>query len=289
MENVRLKRKMALADAFSALGLGCVAQMEANMAGVQAGDAESLHQMRVGLRRLRALLKMFEPLVAAPQNIQKDLDWLAMELGPVRDWDVLAGSTLKRVRGADMSGLSEAALANAAKLHRAMLRALHSPRFKKLMLRLNRWIQERQWRDDLSKAGRAAMKKQAAHGAMPLLKKAEKRLRKRIAALQPREAPALHRVRIAAKKARYGAEFFRDLLDKEKATQYIDSLSALQDRLGVLNDTAVAARLLAELRHERAQLGQAAAFALGYLAAEAEASLEQLGKPLKAAAKLRMA
>ncbi|WP_228892424.1 CHAD domain-containing protein [Pseudoduganella aquatica] len=288
METVRLKKKMALADAFSALGRSCVAQMEANMAGVQARDAESLHQMRVALRRLRALLKMFEPLVTAPQNIQKGLDWLAAALGPVRDWDVLAGTTLKRVRGADTSALSETALAKAAKLHRAMLRTLDSPRFKKLMLRLNSWMQEKQWRNDVTEAGRVAMKKQAARSAIPLLKKAEKRLRKRIALLEPREAPAVHRVRIAAKKARYGAEFFRDLLDREKAANYIHKLSALQDRLGMLNDMTVAARLLAELQYENSQLAQAAAFSLGYLSAEAEAGLEQLEKPLKAVAKLRM-
>ncbi|MBY0242395.1 MAG: CHAD domain-containing protein [Burkholderiaceae bacterium] len=286
--SVRLKKKAALNEAFNMIGLNCLEQMEANVSGVLAKDAESLHQMRIGLRRLRALLNMFEPLVVAPQDIQEGLDWLAAELGATRDWDVLAGSTLKRVCGFDTSALHDAARANAAKLHGVMLQVLHSPRFTELMLRLNGWLQGTQWQDDITADARKVMGKRTARSAIPLLQKAEKRLRKRIAALEPHDTPALHRVRIAAKKARYAAESFRDILDKEEAAQYIDGLSALQDRLGLLNDMAVAALLLPELQQANEQLVQPAMFARGYVSAETKANLRQLGRPLRKIAKLRM-
>jgi inorganic triphosphatase YgiF len=285
---IKLRRKAAMEHAFQAICLNCLEQMEANIAGVLAKDVESLHQMRVGLRRLRALLDMFEPLIQVPQDIGEGLDWLAGELGATRDWDVLASSTLDRIKGSDMPALRDSARAKAAKLHSVMAQTLHAPRFTELMLKLNSWMRGHEWRDHATPAGRAAMGKRALRSAMPLLRKAEKRLRKRIAALAPQDAPALHRVRIAAKKARYGAEFFRDLLDRKRTARYVDHLSALQDKLGLLNDLAVAARLLPELQHGHGQLAREAAFAHGYLSADARSGIDQLGAPLKAIAKLRM-
>ncbi|MYN07503.1 CYTH and CHAD domain-containing protein [Pseudoduganella aquatica] len=286
---VKLAKKIVTEEALRRISVNCVEQMEANISGVLAKDVESLHQMRVGLRRLRALLDMFEPLIPAPPDISEGLDWLAGELGATRDWDVLASATLDRIDGAEMRALRDSSRAKAAKLHGAMAQTLHAPRFTELMLRLNSWIRGHEWRAQATPTGRTAMDKCAIRSAMPLLRKAERRLRKRIAGLDPQDPPALHRVRIAAKKARYGAEFFRDLLDKKNTARYISRLSALQDRLGLLNDLAVAARLLPELQHGHGQLAHEAAYAHGYLTAQARHGIDQLGPPLKAVAGLRMA
>lgn len=287
MQTVRLK-KQELAQAFQALSLSCIEQIASCLDGVQAGDEESLHQMRVGLRRLRALLSMFEPLLATPPDIGKGLNWLSGKLGPVRDWDVLASTTLKRVRGLDTSALQQAARAKSAAAHEVVLQALRSSRFRKLMLRLRSWTQAKEWHKHVRSAGKAALSDQAARSAVPLLKKAQRRLRSRVAALEPQDAAAVHRVRIAAKKARYGAEFFRDILHRSKVAHYIAHLSALQDQLGLLNDLAVATRLLTVLAQESRHLVTEAGYALGYVAAEKQACLAQLGKPLKAASQLRM-
>lgn len=285
---VKLTKKMTTEDALRHISANCVEQMAANIAGVLAKDVESLHQMRVGLRRLRALLDMFKPLIPAPQDISEGLDWLAGELGAVRDWDVLAGATLDRIEGAGTQALRDATQAKTAKLHGAMVHTLHAPRFTELMLRLNSWIRGHEWREQATPAGRTAMGKRAIRSATPPLHKAERRLRKRIAALDPQDAQALHRVRIAAKKARYGAEFFHDLLEKKRTARYVGRLSALQDRLGSLNDLAVAARLLPELQYGHGQLAHEAAYAHGYLAAQARHGIDQLVPLLKAVAKLRM-
>ena len=50
-----------------------------------------------------------------------------------------------------------------------------------------------------------------------------------------------HRVRIAAKKARYAMEFFQGLYPGGRAKRSVQRLSALQDALGWLNDAAVGA------------------------------------------------
>lgn len=60
---VHLTRKMTLEDAFQVISLNCLQQIETNIPGVLKQDVEGLHQMCVGLRRLSALLNMFEKLV----------------------------------------------------------------------------------------------------------------------------------------------------------------------------------------------------------------------------------
>lgn len=53
-------------------------------------DIEELHQMRIGLRRLRTTIQTFEAVLALPDTIQDDaLKPLAKCLGRVRDLDVL--------------------------------------------------------------------------------------------------------------------------------------------------------------------------------------------------------
>ena len=57
----------------------------------------------------------------------------------------------------------------------------------------------------------------------------------------------LHALRIACKKLRYSAELFSSLYADAKASRYLSALAPLQDTLGMLNDIAVARRLLGEL------------------------------------------
>ncbi len=52
------------------------------------GDPEPLHQMRVGMRRLRTALQVFAPAITIPMEIRK-ISKIAKELGYVRDLDVL--------------------------------------------------------------------------------------------------------------------------------------------------------------------------------------------------------
>ena len=92
---VELADAMTVEQALQAIAGNCIAQLQGNEAGVmQGGDPEHVHQMRVGLRRLRSLLKMFEELAPLPAGLDQELRWLGDELGAARDWEVLAGDTL---------------------------------------------------------------------------------------------------------------------------------------------------------------------------------------------------
>jgi CHAD domain-containing protein len=57
----------------------------------------------------------------------------------------------------------------------------------------------------------------------------------------------LHRLRIAGKKLRYVADFFRSLYPKKPTSKFIAALAEVQDQLGSLNDAVVSRQLLLAL------------------------------------------
>src|SRR5512133_2304092 len=65
----------------------------ANDAGTRLGaDPEALHDQRVAVRRLRALLRLVRRLDDAPPELEElrgELEWLGDRLGSVRDLDVM--------------------------------------------------------------------------------------------------------------------------------------------------------------------------------------------------------
>lgn len=52
-------------------------------------DPEPLHQMRVGMRRLRTVLMVFAPFVSLSADLDRDITKISKSLGSVRDLDVL--------------------------------------------------------------------------------------------------------------------------------------------------------------------------------------------------------
>jgi CHAD domain-containing protein len=284
--HARLKRKMRMEDVLQCIGLTCMAQIEANLPGVLGQSVESLHQMRIGLRRLRALVDMFGELAPLPPELREELDWLSGELGATRDWDVLAGTTLAGVKGIHTEALQAAARERARTLHKNMLPTLHAPRYTQLMLQMSGWLHGRQWRPAAGLPKGDPLAQPALDGLVPLLRTAQKRLRKRIRLLDENDAPARHRVRIAAKKARYAAESFGDLLPAKEVKAYIKCLSRLQNRLGHLNDLAVAAKLLPVL--ENSGHSHDGAFARGYVAGASDAASHGLRDALSKVARLKL-
>jgi CHAD domain/AAA domain len=90
-------------DAFKTIGLGCLKQVINNEPALIKGDAEGVHQMRVGLRRMGAGMSLFAVLLGDRQTaaIKAELKWLAGELGPARELEVLVNrvvAPMKRQR-----------------------------------------------------------------------------------------------------------------------------------------------------------------------------------------------
>ena len=85
---LELKDDMTVEQAAHAILLNCLNQIEANRAQVAGGQSpESVHQMRVGLRRLRSALDLFNDVIRPGSRLRREIEWLGNELGPARDWD----------------------------------------------------------------------------------------------------------------------------------------------------------------------------------------------------------
>jgi inorganic triphosphatase YgiF len=269
---VTLKRKTTLGDALGSILQNCLQQMQANEAGVTAGDVESLHQMRVGLRRLRAAHAMVRNLVQLPEPLAADIEWLAGELGDARNWDVFLESVLPGMPLTDEQKPSlarvEAAAREEAERHRARVRsAVASARYTTLMLALGGWIAGKGWRHTTVPSD--PIEERVAKAAPRLVQHASARVRKRVRGYDLKQPESLHKVRIAAKKERYAREFFAALSHDRKATRRHDLLASMQDELGEINDAFVARELVAQLRDRVPQEAGLLGFIEGVLAERA--------------------
>jgi CHAD domain-containing protein len=64
-------------------------------------DPEPLHQMRVGMRRLRTAIQVFSPAIALPEAVSHAaIGKIAKRLGATRDLDVLEQSLINRYQSA---------------------------------------------------------------------------------------------------------------------------------------------------------------------------------------------
>lgn len=276
--------------ALAAIAADCLAQIVANAESMRAGrDGEFLHQLRVGVRRTRSLLKLMS---AAPSpeitSLDEGLVGLSEVFGPARDWDVFASGTLAEIvphlrdpQGAAFRRLRLRA-ARRRRLHHEAARAeAGSQRFARLLLALGKAC---------SRLELASSDPPASTFARDALARSERRLRKRGKRLRGTDAAGRHRVRVAAKKLRYAAEFFTPLFRHAGAKDYVDALAGLQAILGRLNDIAVASRLLDELMVAHANdvgLAHAAGIVDGWIAATSAHELKRLPKSWRRFAKAK--
>lgn len=265
----------------------CLAQMLDNEAGVIHGDdLESVHQMRVGVRRLRFAMRVFAHAAPPPEALQAELQWLARKLGAARDWEVLAGSTLFVVEEASPEEVGLAALRNAAQSLAAETRklaaaAVGSLRYSRLLLALGHWLESARARETLPPAQQAALAGRLAKLSGRILTHWQGKLDRVGKSLNGATPESRHRVRIVARQLRYAAEFFVSLYPPRRMQPYVKNLIALQDGLGRLNDAAVAIRLLRGIAQTDNTLAASAGFVTGYLIFGTQADICKLDKSWK--------
>jgi inorganic triphosphatase YgiF len=276
------------AVALRAIVFACVAQLQANEAGVLAGtDIEYLHQARVAMRRLRSALTVFRPGFprAAFTDVVAELRWLDGTLGPARDWDVFTTATLPRIvhafrQHAAMAGLTGLGQDLRAEAHARAAQALRSPRYAVLLLRLIGVFYRAPWLALPDEAAATARTLPLAQFASTVLARRHRKVAKTGRRLVKDDArhesdhAQLHQLRIEIKKLRYAAEFFAQLYAR-KAKPYTSALAGLQALLGGLNDASTVERLCDQLRQHGAD-AEALGLVRGWAAATAQAHLEQL-------------
>src|SRR5262249_33869652 len=222
--DVPLAPHMSTGEAFHAVALACLHHIAANEPAVRAQDSEGVHQMRVGLRRLRAAMAVFSDLLddAETARLKGQLKRLTRELGPDRDLDVYVTGTIKPLQRSLLERRAREAVqpdldTRRAGAFRRAQRAARSPRYRTLLLDTLGWIESGAWTTTDDELITALRRRNAGNFARDeLARRVRKVSRKaeKLAKLDPRQR---HKLRIAIKKLRYAAEFFTSLFDVRKA------------------------------------------------------------------------
>jgi triphosphatase len=249
----RLNKEMTCEQAFQQIGQTCLRDFHLNMLGLEKlKNAEAVHQGRVAVRRLRAAMTLFKPMVfdIAYRRLRGELKWLAQVLGAVRDRDVLRANLLDRATGDEASTQTQASeLANCLEAERlrarqAAVEALNSERGRILLLDLVLWIEDGRWKRQAS--GVTGEPIQSFAGRR--LRKRHKKLVRQGADLAHLAPGPRHKVRIEAKELRYMADFFVDcsgiVNDHRSSKKLIDCCEKIQTALGLIRDEEAIAEFM---------------------------------------------
>lgn len=251
----------------------CLAQVLRNASAVASGSRqpEHVHQLRIGLRRLRVVLRELAPL-----DCGLDLGWeapvaeLFRVLGVDRDQQILEDETADALVAAGAPPLTRPRLPAGAEPIEA--RVQH-PQVQQVLLAVQAYAME------------ASAVRGGAHEG-PAIAAIGERLDALLHRLVGRsrgfaDAPAddQHAVRKELKRLRYLAEFIAPLYRDKPVARFFDALAPAQDALGSYNDLAVALKAY----RERAAAEPEAWFAVGWLAAQQARSARAAHKALKRA------
>ncbi|MER2551759.1 MAG: CHAD domain-containing protein [Thauera sp.] len=264
-----LHDRQTVEDAFIALARSCVRQWQGNVAGASQAEAdeaaEFIHQIRVALRRLRSVLKVFAPALPGaftetwPQRLRDNAD----RFGPARDLDVLRTELLDAIAPEWLVGtvtfrdLIDVVDAERHAAHEAAKRALDPAEQARIILAFSADLLQ------LQGSGPDPGLKLAEFARERLIR-AQRRARERFNAASGLEPAQLHRLRISLKELRYAVEFFAPLFGRKTVRAYLEQLTQAQTLLGYLQDMEVARGWLAIWTHEAPSLSLVAGFVLGW-------------------------
>lgn len=262
-----LEPGMTVAGAFERQAQACLWQMRANEEPVVDGtDPEGVHQMRVAIRRLRALVTAFSAAIDADvaAYLKTELRWMQRQLGPARDLDVFLADTLAPLRQRLPATDSLARLADAAESLRTEAyadarRAVRDPRYTALLLRLELWLNSGAWQKAVGPDETDPAAQLVTPFAQDILARRAKKFKKLGKKYDRLGESDLHELRIRGKKLRYAGEFFTGLFKRKDTKAYLDALEEIQDRLGAINDAATGQELLDRIDARMRERGESAA------------------------------
>jgi CHAD domain-containing protein len=217
----------------------------------RGGDADSIHDIRVAMRRLSRCLRIFAPFYANQywKKIRRRIAALMAAAGAVRDCDIA------------IELVCQAGVARRSPIV-AQLAAQRRKTGQELLLEIRRWKSRdfpRRWRDRLElQAPAQTTAKIGAPVRNPSLAATRSACRqlpvtvhdyflvvRKLLAADPPPAE-LHTVRLATKRLRYTLELFRPCYGPGLEIR-LASLQGLQKVLGEINDCAAAERLIVGL------------------------------------------
>jgi len=214
-------------------------------------DPEPLHQLRVSLRRLRTALAQFTPALELPESVsERRIAAVARRTSLCRDLDVLGlriqEQLLPRLPEKEQRSLEGAIKRlgqDRSQAFGTLVEALHSPRYLKLLERLNKW----QKKPRFTPLGQQPLLPWLYDWQSPF--SAGLFLHPGWTVEDP-GAEALHALRKQIKRARYSLEHLERWCGPP-VLAWIEDLRQAQDHLGELHDLQILNSSFVESEHLR--------------------------------------
>lgn len=289
-EPITLNENMTIGEAFKTIAYSTARHFSSNVEPIRHQDLEGVHQMRVGLRRLRAALSLFKVVLpkASANQIKAELKWLTNELAPARELDVFIKEQLgPRLNDAPSKRGTKALLQTFQAQRSAAVKrveeALNSSRFRRLLISLFEWIETNRSADEGHERKLSDFVSDVLHRRIRKIRKWGKKAHE----FSPRER---HKLRLRVKKVHYALAFFENLFHGKQQSaalkKALSSLKDMQSALGTLNDfrahrrMALSAALKAPQENRRAR-----AFTAGLVLGDQKAVAQSLVKKVRESSK----
>lgn len=260
------------------------AELAAPLAAAPEGDAsaralraEQVHQLRVGLRRLRVFHRVFDPDDPAPlgEAIGEALREVFQRLGSTRDLDVLRDEWLPRMQADGMPAFAGPAATSTDDAQEVA----GGPQLQQTLLRILGWCLA-------GVPGTATDMPEplsAREASARILRRQHRRVQRDAEAFDTLGVDERHALRKRCKRLRYVAECFAGLYPAKAVDRYLRALQQAQTQLGALNDLAVARQALQTLAGEQ----PARWFGEGWIAARTSHEVQRTRDALVAFAAVR--
>ncbi|HEX4510875.1 MAG TPA: CYTH and CHAD domain-containing protein [Burkholderiaceae bacterium] len=280
-----------------AIVAACLSQILPNAAELAGGSElpEHVHQLRVGLRRLRTALREFGSTSDGPDpSGQAPIETAFAALGEARDRYVLAQSLrplLVRAGAplADPADATGSAMPDEATLIARARDLVRGQAFQAALLQLLAYAHPPR-REDRSRPNGAARVDaspasdgvssegvDARNDARDHLRRLHRQVTRRAEAFETLDILDQHKVRKRLKRLRYLAEFVAPLFKPRRVETWLNALEPAQDELGRHVDHAMAAQRFAHLATQDPR----AWFAAGWLSCGLEGTARDARKSLE--------
>ncbi len=225
-------------------------------------DPEPLHQMRVGMRRLRTSLMMFAPFVSLSVEQERDITKISKSLGNVRDLDVLgiwlqafiSNSELNEAESKQVEKALQCLNRRREKQFKQMCRTLRGKRYGQFVEEFQEWLTNPRFQAGadwpihlvlpdlllplisqlLLHPGWLAAIADPIEEWSPNRAISENQIEIHLAEY----GTVLHDLRKQSKQVRYQTELFKDFYDSAYTEQTLE-FGTIQDILGQLQDSRV--------------------------------------------------
>ncbi len=220
---------------------------------VRVDEPDSVHQMRVTTRRLRAALRSFGTVIprSRSEKLAGELKWLGGLLGAARDGEVLSRHLQASLRSLPVELLIGPVQARVqghfaplrAAAYTELIEALDSPRYTALLAALEGLTSELPTGPQAGDPARDVLPA-AVHRAY---RQAKRRMRRaRHTPGGPDRDAALHQARKSARRARYAAEA-ADPVAGQQSRRFSRQMKKVQTVLGDHQDSVIARRAARDL------------------------------------------